>query len=87
MLAHFGGNIGNAAIGEFLFDDQEARQRHRIILLETTGAEACGPNILLDMTGSWISRVPWEQVHCAYGDSRAVGEMLQQVLAGGRRVG
>ena len=34
------------------------------------------------MGDSWNSKVAWEQLHCAYGDSREVGELLQQVLAG-----
>jgi hypothetical protein len=34
------------------------------------------------MADSWSSKVAWKQLHCAYGDSREVGELLQQVLAG-----
>src|ERR1700722_10891161 len=34
------------------------------------------------MGDSWTSKVKWEQLHCAYGDSREVGELLQRVAAG-----
>jgi hypothetical protein len=34
------------------------------------------------MPDSWNSRVAWEQLHSAFGDSREVGELLQLVLAG-----
>jgi hypothetical protein len=34
------------------------------------------------MADSWSSKVAWKQLHCAYGDSRVVGELLQEVLAG-----
>lgn len=34
------------------------------------------------MADSWSSKVAWKQLHCAYGDSREVGDLLQQVLAG-----
>jgi hypothetical protein len=34
------------------------------------------------MPNSWHSKFAWEQIQCAYGDSREVGELLQLVLAG-----
>jgi hypothetical protein len=34
------------------------------------------------MPDSWSSKVAWEQLQSAFGDSRVVGELLQEVLAG-----
>jgi hypothetical protein len=34
------------------------------------------------MADSWSSKVAWEQLQSAFGDSRVVGELLQEVLAG-----
>jgi hypothetical protein len=34
------------------------------------------------MADSWSSKLAWEQLQSASGDSRAVGELLQEVLAG-----
>lgn len=38
--------------------------------------------ITQNMADSWSSKVAWEQLQSAFGDARAVGELLQEVLAG-----
>jgi hypothetical protein len=35
-----------------------------------------------NMADSWSSKVAWEQIQSAFGDSRVVRELLQEVLAG-----
>ena len=57
-------------------------RRSKVSPSQSSTEESPANYITENMADSWTSKVAWEHLQSAFGESRVVGELLQEVLAG-----